>query len=152
MFRPDVPVCGVLAMARTETRNHERARPITDTTVAAYEEGDIAGLKQHLADDFVCRPGGGAEIDTEAYPARIEAPREAFPDFRKRVVSFVVDGDEAAVRYRWSGTHEVEFAGVPATGKTVETTSLTLLKLDGDELAERYVYGDSADLMNQLSD
>jgi len=97
-------------------------------------------------------PRGGTTLDTEADLARIEATRETFPDLRKQVVSRVIDGNEAAVQYRWSGTHEGEFAGVPATGKPVETPSLTLLRLSDDRLSELYIYGDSADLMNQLSE
>lgn len=137
-------------MAATEPRT-ELARTITDAIVAAYEEGSTDALRAHLADGFVCYPGGGAELDTDAYLGRIEATREAFPDFRKEVDSLLVDGDEIAVRYRWSGTHEGEFAGVPATGESVETTSLTLMRLDGDHLGELFIYGDSADLMNQLN-
>ena len=138
-------------MVTTQQQRHDRARAITDAIVSAYETGEFGTLEEHLTPEFVCHPGGGATLDAEAYLGRIEATREAFPDFRKDVVSLVVDGEEAAVRYRWSGTHEGEFAGVPATGKTVETTSLTLFRMDGDRMAELFIYGDSADLMNQLN-
>lgn len=138
-------------MATTETRNQQIAREITDAIVAAYEEGAIDELRGYLDDEFVLHPGGGATLDADAYLERIETTREAFPDFRKKVDSFLVDGDEVAVRYRWSGTHEGEFAGVAATGNSVETTSLTLMRLEDDRLAELFIYGDSADLLNQLN-
>ena len=138
-------------MATTETRNQQVAREITDAIVAAYEEGAFDALKRSLTPDFVCHPGGGARLDTEAYLARIEATREAFPDFRKDVESLLVDGDEVAVHYRWGGTHEGEFAGVEATGEEVEVTSLTLMRLDDGKLAELFIYGDSASLMDQLN-
>jgi predicted ester cyclase len=57
-------------------------------------------------------------------------------------VFLVVEGDRTAVRYRWRGTHEGAFAGVPTTGKRVETTSAAFLRMDGDRPAEMWAYSD----------
>jgi predicted ester cyclase len=69
-------------------------------------------------------------------------------NFRKEEDLLLVDGDYFTVVYRWTGTHEGEFAGVPATGNTVE--SLALGRLERDELAEMWIYGDSAGVVAQL--
>ncbi len=62
----------------------------------------------------------------------------------------IVDGDMGAGHYRWGGTHDGEFMGMPATDRTVDTTSTTLMRMDGDRMAEMWVYGNNGEVMEQL--
>ncbi len=138
-------------MAATEQHQHEVARNVSNAIMAAYNEGDPDRIDGFFAEDFVCHLTGGGEVNgPEAYKGRISAMRAAFPDFRKNEEALVVDGDHAAVHYRWSGTHDGEFMGIEPTGNSVETTSLALLRFEGDQLAEMWAYGDSQTLMQQL--
>lgn len=138
-------------MAATEQHQREIAAGISNAIMAAYNEGAPDLVDGFFTDDFVCHLTGGGTVEgPEAYKDRIEAMRVAFPDFRKREEALVVDGDQAAVHYRWSGTHEGEFMGIAPTGASVETTSLALLRFEGDQLAEMWAYGDSQTLMQQL--
>lgn len=117
----------------------------------AYHENAPGIIDEIFTADFVCHLPGGAEVrGPEGYKERIAATLAAFPDFRKREEMLVVDGDEGAVLYRWSGTHEGEFMGIPATGKRVETTSAALLRFEGDRLAEMWAYSDADTLKQQL--
>ena len=138
-------------MTTNQQRQHERAERISDAIVQAYNRGEPDRIDDVFSDDFVCHLTGGGEVHgPDGYKERIEAVRAAFPDFRKEEVFLVVEGDRAAVQYRWHGTHEGEFAGIPATGKRVETTSAALLRMDGDRLAEMWAYSDGETLMQQL--
>ena len=138
-------------MTTSQQRQHERAERISDAIVQAYNRGEPDRIDDVFTDDFVCHLTGGGEVHGPAgYKDRIEAVRAAFPDFRKEEVFLVVEDDRAAVRYRWHGTHEGEFVGVPPTGKRVETTSAALLRMKGDRLAEMWAYSDGETLMQQL--
>jgi len=57
--------------------------------------------------------------------------RAAFPDLRYEVVDAVGAGDRAAVRWRAAGTHQGQFGPVPATGRRVEYSGATFVRIDG---------------------
>ncbi len=136
----------------TGTSSHRAAvEDLTRAIMEAYNNGEPERLDGFLTDDFVCHLAGGGVVDgPEAYKQRIHSIRAAFPDFWKTQEFLAVDGDRAAVQYRWGGTHEGEFMGVPPTGNEVETTSAVLLRLEGDRLAEMWLYSDGQSLMQQL--
>lgn len=138
-------------MSTEQQSYRERVERISNAIIEAYNNGEPSRIDGFFADDFVCHLTGGGEVNgPEAYKDRIRSMRTAFPDFRKEQEFLVVEGEEAAVQYRWSGTHDGEFMGIPATGKTVETTSVALFRLDGERLAEMWAYGDGETLMQQL--
>ncbi|HEX5474128.1 MAG TPA: ester cyclase [Vicinamibacterales bacterium] len=94
------------------------------------------------------KPGG---IDYLAPVGELRAPegmREyftgvfaSFPDFRYEVLALVADGDQAAVRWRVSGTFTGKpFSGVIANGKRLVGEGCDLLRVDVDG---RIVHNDS---------
>jgi steroid delta-isomerase-like uncharacterized protein len=147
----DVLVCGGVRMATTQERRREEIERISDGIVQAYNRGEPDRVDDVVTDDFVCHLTGGVDvIGPSAYKDRIRTIRAAFPDFEKTEEALLRDGDMGAVHYRWGGTHEGEFAGVPPTGRRVETTSLALLRFEGGRLAEMWAYGDGETLQKQL--
>lgn len=139
-------------MSSVENKSGERATQIDAAIVEAYNTGDVDALDEYLSDDFVCHHvAAGVEITgVPEFKERILQLREAFPDFEMTGEFLVADGDRGAGHYRWQGTHDGEFQGIPATGRSVETTSASLFRMDGDRLAETWVYGDTMGLLGQL--
>lgn len=138
-------------MATTEQTRVSAAR-ISDAFLGAYNDGDVDRIDDVVTDDFVCHHlAGGMEIHgAEEYKARVGELRTAFPDFEMTEELFLVDGEYGAGHYRWGGTHEGEFEGIPATGKRVDTTSLSLTRMADGKVAEMWIYGDGRGLMSQL--
>ena len=142
---------GAFVMASIQSNQRETAENVSQAIMEAYNNGEPGRIDGFFTEDFVCHLPGGATVDgPEAYKQRISAMREGFPDFRKEQEFLVVEGNEAAVHYRWSGTHEGEFMGIAPTGNHVETTSVGLLRFEDDRLAEMWAYSDGQTLMNQL--
>jgi len=81
----------------------------------------------------------------------VNAFRTGFPDISAKVVEpTLADGDLEAGRVVLTGTHEGEFMGVPATGKTVEFESLDIIRLEDGKVAEHWGVTDAATLMQQI--
>lgn len=99
-------------------------------------------------------------VDHEAFPG-LAAGREgvkqffsmlrtAFPDLRMNVDDLIAEGDKAVARATMIGTHQGEFAGVAATGKTVSVATIDIVRIAEGKLAEHWGVTDTASMMEQL--
>lgn len=130
-----------------------QSQQVHDTFLNAYNTGDVDLIDEVCADDFVAYHTGveGTIHGADAYKPRIQELRRAFPDFEMELVETMFDAEKSAGHYRWRGTHENEFNGIPATGKEISVESLTMTKLDDDgKLAELRVFADTGSVMRQL--
>jgi predicted ester cyclase len=80
--------------------------------------GDDSVLDEVLAENYTNHSFGASGRD--AMRGVIGGFRAAFPDLEITVDERIVHGDTAAQRGHFTGTHEGEFAGMPATGKQVD--------------------------------
>lgn len=76
--------------------------------------------------------------------------RTAFPDFHVAVEAMIAEGDEVATRGTFTGTHQGEFMGIPATGKHIRVGYIDIWRLVGGKAVENWVQMDLLGLMQQL--
>src|SRR5687768_177159 len=58
----------------------------------------------------------------------------AFTDLRNTIEDMVAEGDKVVTRYTTSGKHTGTLSGVPATGRAVEYSSITIHRLAGGKI------------------
>lgn len=129
--------------------------PLEATMRRLYEligEGDIDGLGEHIADDFVEHEElPGLEPSKEGVKQMFRMYRAAFPDLRMEAEDVLASGDKVVTRARVTGTHQGEFMGVPATGKRVDVQLIDIIRFGEDGLAhEHWGVLDALGLMQQL--
>lgn len=114
--------------------------------------GDIDGFGELLADDFVEheeRPGLAPTKD--GVLRFFEMYRAAFPDLRMNPEDILASGDRAVARVRVTGTHQGEFMGMPATGKSIDVQLIDIIRFGDDGLAhEHWGVVDTMAMMQQL--
>jgi steroid delta-isomerase-like uncharacterized protein len=76
----------------------------------------------------------------------------AFPGLEARIEDIFSADDRVAVRLTMRGTHQGTFLDIPATGRTVEYTSIEIYRTADGKLAEEWVSSDIATLMRQLTE
>jgi steroid delta-isomerase-like uncharacterized protein len=76
--------------------------------------------------------------------------RTAFPDLRMHVDDLIAEGDKAVARVTMTGTHQGEFAGIAATGKTVSVPTIDIVRFAEGKLVEHWGVTDTASMMAQL--
>ena len=75
----------------------------------------------------------------------------AFPDVRVTIEGLLADGDEVAVRWTLRGTHEGELrGGVPATGRRVEVSGITISRIRNGRVVESWGNYDLLGMLQQL--
>ena len=115
-----------------------------------YEEGLSQGIFEvPYTADFVGH--GRASTFTHAQGmAEAKGWREAFPDLKVTVDQTVAQRDLVCVRWTARGTNTGTGNGIPATGKRVQISGMTMFRFVDGKIAEEWTSGDSLGLMKQL--
>jgi predicted ester cyclase len=74
----------------------------------------------------------------------------AFPDMHYTVEDLIAEGDKVVCRWTVRATHQGEFMGVPATGKVVTWTGISITRFAGGKDVEDWESFDMLGLMQQL--
>lgn len=127
-------------------KNKEVARRFLDEL---WNRSNFAVVDELLASDY---DGHSSTVirGPEGAIAFIPRLRAAFPDFEFRVLDQIAEGDKVATRWKLSGTHEGAFQGVPASGKRVEMTGITIFRLANGKVIEGWTNEDVHGMLQQL--
>ena len=113
---------------------------------------DIDAFGELLADDFVEHeelPGG--DPTREGVKAFFRMQIAAFPDLAMTPQDVIDGGEKVVVRVRFTGTHQGEFMGIPATGRSVDVQVVDIMRCADDGLVhEHWGVFDAMAMMRQL--
>jgi steroid delta-isomerase-like uncharacterized protein len=114
--------------------------------------GDVDGFGNLVADDFVDHEElPGLEPTKEGVKTFFRMYIAAFPDLRMVAEDVLPSGDKVVARARATGTHQGEFMGMPATGKTIDVQLIDIIRFGDDGLAhEHWGVFDTMTMMQQL--
>lgn len=117
-----------------------------------FTQGDIDVIDEVMHPDFVEHEElpPGIPPGREAPKAMTAMMRSAFPDFRADVHEMLQDGNKVIARARFSGTHQGDFMGMPATGNKFDINVIDILEFDGDQAIGHWGLMDMAKMMQQL--
>lgn len=129
--------------------NKERQQAFVEVL---QDAGELERTDEFVHPDVVdhARPEG-APAGAEGVRAVLGMIRQAFPDHDARVVHMVAEDDLVATYKTFTGTHEGEFFGVPATGRRATIRVMDFVRYDDGRIAEHWNVVDVAGLMQQLT-
>ena len=76
--------------------------------------------------------------------------RGAFPDSYFTVEDMLAEGDKVVTRKTFSGTHQGDWMGVPASGRKVSFGAIDIVRMDGDQVVEHWAQFDMLTLAQQI--
>ena len=122
------------------------------STLDAFNEGDLDTCVARMGPDFVMYLAGLPPMrGPEVWRQGADVIRTGFPDLHAHIDDLVAEGDRVAARLTFRGTHQGEFLGVPATGRTVEYVSHEFYRIADGLVAEEWICSDLATLQAQLT-
>jgi steroid delta-isomerase-like uncharacterized protein len=122
-------------------------------SIDALNAGDTERLLAVVAPDIVIHYAEMPESlhGRETWQRGFELMRNAFPDLEAQVDDLVAAEDKVAIRVSFRGTHQGEFQGIPATGRTIHYVSHEFYRVENGLFAEEWICSDMASLFRQLS-
>ena len=116
-----------------------------------FNNGKIDKVNQFLSQSYVLHdPPPGTPPGPEAVKQVVTMFRKAFPDLKIAIEELVAEGDKVCARATTRGTHKGTFFGVPATGKAVTMSGLTMVRIVDGRIIESWVKNDVGSLMRQI--
>jgi steroid delta-isomerase-like uncharacterized protein len=74
----------------------------------------------------------------------------AFPDMHWTIEEQVAEGASVLTRFAWTGTHNGEFFGVPASGRKVSVWGMVIDSLEHGKIKRSRILMDALGLMQQI--
>ena len=131
----------------SEKNNEALVRRLFDEV---WNKGNVKPLDEMLTTDCVRHdpvdPGRGIE----SARSTVRKYRTAFPDCRLDIEEVMSIGDRVVARWRYSGTQRAPLEGIPATGKHVSGSGISIYRFAGDKIQEEFADWDALGLMQQL--
>ena len=74
----------------------------------------------------------------------------SFPDGQTTTNDLIAEGDKVVERFTFVGTHKGEFLGIPATGKQITVTGMSIFRLTNGKIVEHWGENDAMGLLMQM--
>ncbi|MFJ3227850.1 ester cyclase [Streptomyces sp. NPDC086783] len=118
----------------------------------AAAEGELSPLNDLVAENYHDHDPGNEQdtIGLDGMRRDLRMWRAGF-DFRFTVEDQITEGDRVCTRWTWDGTHKGDFMGIPATGRKVSMTGVTVFRCQEDgKITEGWWQYDRLGFMSQL--
>jgi steroid delta-isomerase-like uncharacterized protein len=110
--------------------------------------GRLEDLDEVCSSDLVGHAGAGSDL--HELKGELASFRAAFPDLTPEVRHLIQEDDLISVWLSYTGTHESDFAGVPASGRKVKFAEWDLLRVRDGKVVEVTQYCDLFTIMSQI--
>jgi len=94
--------------------------------------------------------GGTGSIDLTTWVSIVEENHKAFPDLKVDILGQTAEGDRVSTRWRFYGTQNGTYLGLPATGRSVDWTGIQIDRFANGQIAESWVVWDFFTQRQQL--
>ena len=128
--------------------NKARIRAFLDRVLTA---GEINPTSDYFHSDVVEEvplPGQGPGL--EGLKETLTHLRRAFPDSHWRVEEQIAEDNNVLTRFLWSGTHQGEFLGIPATNRAIQVWGMVIDRFVDRKVKATRILLDTWSLMQQL--
>lgn len=121
-----------------------------------WSEGRADRVPQYVAETYSIfndpgDPWDGQTLDLAGFVNRLTTSRAAAPDQRFTPVHMIAEDSQVAVAWHWSGTHLGDLPGLPASGRPITMTGLTVYMFDGALLSGHWQVADRLGVYRQLT-
>jgi steroid delta-isomerase-like uncharacterized protein len=128
--------------------NKTRIREFIDRVLTA---GEIDATGDYFHDDVVEEvpfPGQGPGL--QGLKETLTRIRHAFPDSQWNVEEQIAEANKVLTRFIWSGTHQGEFLGIPATNLVVRIWGMVIDRFEDRKVKSTRILLDTLSMMQQL--
>ncbi len=134
------------AQAAVEEQNIELIRNTNET----WMKRDYEKIRELCAPSFVYYSSNSKPLNLDEVIEHVETFLKTFPDYTIIYEDIIAKGDKVIVREITRCTHQAEFYGIPPTGNKIESTGISIFRIENGKIAEVRSESNSLGFMMQL--
>ena len=130
----------------------ENNKAVARRFIQVWGDGNLDVIDELAAPSLAVRYPTIPEViqGSRAFRHVLAGFRAAFPDSALRVEEEIAEGEKVVLRWTFSGTHNGSLLGVPATGKRVTWTGITIYRIVDGRVVEEQVEEDFLGFFRQV--
>lgn len=134
------------------SRSLKRNKQVTERIWSELVNGcRLEAMAELVSPDFVDHaPLPGLPSDLSGLRQRLQMLHRAFPDFHSTICDLVAENDKVVAFVLSTGTHQEDFAGVPATGRQFTIQEIQILRIVDGKMVEHWQVADLFGMLVQL--
>ncbi len=114
-------------------------------------EGNEYVLHELVHDDYVYRSPGEEVHGRDGLATMFRAYRSAFPDLSLSIHDVLESGDKTVLDCSLAGTHQGDFMGLAASGRTFSARAVVISRFRDGKIADEWEILDLMGMMEQLA-
>lgn len=130
----------------------EESKRIVNLFVEQFlNKNDVAVANDLLADDFINHnPQFGVSHDKDGMKKMIASWHQGFSNFQFILEDLIAENDKVVLHMRITGRHTGVFMGLQPTRRSIDTRSITILRIENGRIKERWNVTNKLETMRQL--
>ncbi len=129
----------------------EKIKVIEQYSEEVLNKGNLDAVDELLADDYVHHtPPPGMEPTREGFKGFVTSAHSGLHDLTLTTDDIIAKGDKVVQRWTNTAVHKGEFMGVPASGKPVEFSGISIYTVKDGQIVEDWTHFDTMTLMQQI--
>ena len=94
---------------------------------------------------------GGMKAQTpKGFMEAVKGFHAAIPDLKSEIVDIVGEGNLLVLRFNFTGTHDGEFLGLPASGAKLKFEGMIMRRFENGKIVEDWDYFDFPSVISQI--
>ncbi|MCB0076083.1 MAG: ester cyclase [Anaerolineales bacterium] len=139
------------AVAGPDRRSNQNKRFMARFIDGVMNQQKLELIDRYVADDFVEHvPFPGQGPGAQGLKETIAHLHAAFPDTHWSIDEQVAEGENVVTRFTWTGSHQGDFLGIPATGNAIHLWGVVIDVVRHEKFCESRLIMDMPTLMQQL--
>lgn len=118
-----------------------------------WNQGRMETIHELLSPDSIARGQAAPEAEIHGpaeFVAFVQGIRSAFPNIRIKIEDAFSTSDKVVARWSATMTHTGEGLGMPATGKNVRLTGITIARVKEGKILEGWDHWDRLGMLEQI--
>jgi steroid delta-isomerase-like uncharacterized protein len=143
--------------AATSTESSTASTPEKNNKIAeemfgnAWNKGDLTVVDKLIAPDAYDHSPLASEKGSQGFKKIITSFRASMPNLKMTIEDEVFSKDRVVHRWKVEGKHTAApLFGIPASGKNIALTGITIVKVNNGKIVERWTQLDQFGLLKQL--
>lgn len=131
--------------------SQEENKALAQRSMELINQRDFAAIDQMYASTYIRHDPDSPQVHSrEDYTKYLAQLCSVFSDLNFTVDDLIAEGDKAVCRFTARGTHTEPWRGLPATGKYVEMTGVSISRIVDNKIVEDWFNSDIFGLAQQL--